>query len=302
MPGQSEAERNLSLPAKLLLSGFAASTAELFTLPFDTVKVRMQVYKYNGPIDCVSKLLAEGGPLIFWNGLAPGLQRQMVFAPLRLSLYPVFSQYIAHITGYDRPRLWHEVLGGMLSGAFAISIANPADLIKTRMQADMKKAPGEPKRYNGVVDAYRKIYRTEGIPAFWTAWFPNVCRNSVINASEVVSYYQAKTFLIENNIMKEGFPLHFVASAFAGVVAVICGNPIDVMKQRVSSGKRLDDGTYQKYKGLGDCFMSTLKEKGPMGFYHGVISNALRLISWNIIMFVSREQYYNLYYNSSKAK
>jgi solute carrier family 25 uncoupling protein 8/9 len=45
------------------------------------------------------------------------------------------------------------------SGAIAIAIANPTDLVKVRLQAEGKLAPGMPRRYAGAMDAYAKIAR-----------------------------------------------------------------------------------------------------------------------------------------------
>jgi len=46
-----------------------------------------------------------------------------------------------------------------LSGAIAIAVANPTDLVKVRLQAEGKLAPGAPRRYAGAMDAYAKIAR-----------------------------------------------------------------------------------------------------------------------------------------------
>lgn len=42
-----------------------------------------------------------------------------------------------------------------------------------------------------------------------------------------------------------------------------------------------------RYKGLFDCIFKTIKNEGPLAFYDGVTANASRVISWNIIMFMS---------------
>ena len=49
------------------IAGFFASA---FSLPFDYVKTALQKSgsKYSGPVDCVVKTLAEGGPLRFYAG------------------------------------------------------------------------------------------------------------------------------------------------------------------------------------------------------------------------------------------
>ena len=44
-------------------------------------------------------------------------------------------------------------------GALAITIANPTDLVKVRLQAEGKLPPGVPRRYSGAMNAYSTIIR-----------------------------------------------------------------------------------------------------------------------------------------------
>lgn len=47
----------------------------------------------------------------------------------------------------------------ILAGAVAISVANPTDLVKVRLQAEGKLPAGVPRRYSGTLDAYFTIIR-----------------------------------------------------------------------------------------------------------------------------------------------
>ena len=44
-------------------------------------------------------------------------------------------------------------------GAVAITVANPTDLVKVRLQAEGKLPPGVPRRYTGALNAYSTIVR-----------------------------------------------------------------------------------------------------------------------------------------------
>lgn len=44
-------------------------------------------------------------------------------------------------------------------GALAITVANPTDLVKVRLQAEGKLPPGVPRRYSGALNAYSTIVR-----------------------------------------------------------------------------------------------------------------------------------------------
>ena len=84
----------------------------------------------------MGKVAAEEGPLALCSGIAPGLQRQFVFAVLRIGLYvPVRDMITVPLAPGQNPTLLLQILAGMTTGALAISVANPTDVVKIRMQA-----------------------------------------------------------------------------------------------------------------------------------------------------------------------
>ena len=85
-----------------------------------------------------------------------------------------------------------RIAAALTSGAIGITVATPTDLVKVRFQSEGVLAPGVAPRYSGVFNAYATIARTEGLAGLWTGLGPNIARNSVINASELVSYDTAK--------------------------------------------------------------------------------------------------------------
>ena len=74
---------------------------------------------------------------------------------------------------------------------------------------------------------------------------------------------------------------------------VIVGSPVDVLKTRIMNAKP------GEYSSIADCVVKTFKE-GPLAFYKGFQANAGRIVSWNIVMFVTlgqvRKQVYERYY------
>ena len=56
------------------------------------------------------------------------------------------------------PSLGQKILTGMITGTIAISVANPTDLVKIKMQAQgVGKILGKPPQYKGCIDCYSKI-------------------------------------------------------------------------------------------------------------------------------------------------
>jgi hypothetical protein len=80
-----------------------------------------------------------------------------------------------------------------------ITVASPTDVVKVRLQAEGRLPPGQPRRYAGAIDAYRKIVAEEGIKGLWTGYGPNLARNCVVNATELVAYDQVNRYIYKQN-------------------------------------------------------------------------------------------------------
>ncbi|CAL4982426.1 unnamed protein product [Urochloa decumbens] len=265
MPGD-QGKVDISFAGRFAASAIAACFAEVCTIPLDTAKVRLQLQKnvvgdaapkYRGLLGTAATIAREEGAAALWKGIVPGLHRQCIYGGLRIGLYePVKSFYVGQDHVGDVP-LSKKIAAGFTTGAIAIAIANPTDLVKVRLQAEGKLAPGAPRRYAGAMDAYAKIARQEGVAALWTGLGPNVARNAIINAAELASYDQVKQTILKLPGFKDDVVTHLFSGLGAGFFAVCVGSPVDV---------------------------------GPLAFYKGFLPNFARLGSWNVIMFLTLEQ------------
>ena len=134
----------LPLPIMMLSGGVAGSIAEILTIPLDTAKVRLQVQsaggKYTGMLHCIRTMAAEEGVSSLFKGLTAGLQRQMVFASLRIGLYePVKRFYVGDKFDGQLIPMHYRIAAGLTTGAFGILVANPTDVVKIRFQGEGKK-------------------------------------------------------------------------------------------------------------------------------------------------------------------
>lgn len=281
----------ISFAETFICSAFAACFAEFFTTPLDVAKVRLQlqrkavgdsVPKYRGLLGTLATISREEGYLALWKGLIAGLHRQFIYGGLRIGLYePVKTLLVGSDFVGDIP-LYHKIFAALITGALAISLANPTDLVKVRLQAEGKLSAGTPKRYYGTWDAYWTIVRQEGLRALWTGLGPNIARNAIVNAAELASYDHIKETILKIPGFTDNVLTHLLAGLGAGFFAVCIGSPVDVVKSRM-----MGDPTY---KSTIDCFAKTLRQEGFLAFYKGFVPNITRLGSWNVVMFLTLEQ------------
>ena len=151
-----------------------------------------------------------------------------MYGGLRIGLYDPVKAALGGGDGFGV-----KVGAGLATGALAICVASPTDLVKVRMQAEGKLPPGAPRRYPSAFGAYRTIVRTDGVRGLWAGLGPNIGRNAIINAAELASYDQVKQGILNSGLLADGAAVHLLAGLGAGFFAVCCGSPVDVVKSRM---------------------------------------------------------------------
>ena len=118
--------------AAFACGGVAACVAEVVTLPIDTCKVRLQLLRKSaaaggsggapslGMLGMFRKVAAEEGVAGLYKGMVPALQRQLVFASLRVGIYSEISERLKE-PGQSTLSLGRKILAGLLSGALGIT-------------------------------------------------------------------------------------------------------------------------------------------------------------------------------------
>jgi len=289
----------------LIYGGFSSCVAETITMPVDVVKTRLQmdgsggsIKQYNGSMDCAGKLVKAEGPGALFKGLPPALVRQSTYGSLRYGLYGPIKNSMGIEKGKPVP-LWKKIIAGGSAGAIASAVANPTDLLKVRLQTDgmAKDAEGKllPKRFNGMVHAFKTIVAEEGVLALWTGVGPTVGRATALAAAELATYDELKGTLLNTGFFTPGLLLTVTTAFGSGYVSTVVSSPFDVVKSRVMGQPMNPDGTGKLYAGMVDCFLKSSKSEGPMSLYNGFWPNFGRVVPRVTIVFVVMEQLKNTF-------
>lgn len=278
-----------SLGVQLGTAGVAACVADLFTFPLDTTKVRLQIQgeggasnKSSGVFRTLINIGRHEGFRSLYSGIVPGLQRQMAFSAIRIGGYETVREKYQEMSGAKTglQMLAIRIAAGVTTGTLAILCAQPTDVVKVRMQAAGGKG-----QYKGVMDAYISIGKHEGFKSgLYRGTGPNIARNCIVNVGETVVYDCAKDYLINSNLMADGIHCHLASAVVAGVTATILANPVDVVKTRYMNSPR------GKYSGVLQLVRATARKEGMGAFYRGFTASCMRLVSWNIVLWLTWEQ------------
>lgn len=139
------------------------------------MKIRLQVA---GEIASGAKISAlsvvkELGLFGMYKGAKACFLRDIPFSAIYFPAYAHTKVKLADENGYNHPL--SLLFAGAIAGVPAASLVTPADVIKTRLQVVARAGQTT---YSGVIDAAKKIYREEGLRAFWKGATARVFRSS----------------------------------------------------------------------------------------------------------------------------
>lgn len=172
----------------------------------------------------LGQIVRDEGVAGLYKGLKPALLREGSYSALRMGLYEPIKELLGATDPANTP-LYLKIIAGGSAGAIGGAIANPADLIKVRMQGDLA-TPGQAPRYPGLFAAFRMIATTEGVVnGLYRGVGPTASRGMLLTAAQLPAYDHIKHTMLNLGVLPEGKPLHFISSFAAGFIAVGVTNP-----------------------------------------------------------------------------
>ncbi|CAF1421363.1 unnamed protein product [Adineta steineri] len=165
----------IPLWAEIMAGGCAGASQVTFTNPLEIVKIRLQVA---GELQSVrrpaaSEVVRELGLRGLYKGARACFLRDIPFSAIYFPAYSHTKKQFADEHGYNDPK--SLFISGLLAGIPAAGLCTPADVVKTRLQVQARK--GQTK-YDGLIDAFKKIYAEEGWRALWKGAGARMLRSS----------------------------------------------------------------------------------------------------------------------------
>jgi hypothetical protein len=289
-PNQQSLTEGEIVVKELLSGGFAGSIGVFVGLPFDIVKVRMQVMasKYSSGIQCFLKSVREDGFLsLYRGGVSPVIANVLINAVLFATDGLVMRILEPDTKNKSKQNPRNHVIAGTIGGFVQCGVLVPFETVKCVMQVDgvMDSGGNAAKRkYTGTFDCAQKIFRSEGLRGLYKGFNATVVREMPSFGIYFTSYKWASSYLEKNEVGK------YTSTALGGSFAGICSwgvvYPADVIKTYVqtasSNGPVLS--SWQVTKKL-------FKKQGWQVFFRGLGPALARAIPVNAVTFLCYEEF-----------
>ncbi|KAK4190009.1 putative solute carrier [Podospora australis] len=233
----------------------------LTTFPLDSVKTRMQTYRYAGFLDCVQRTYQTEKFRGFFRGVTAPMASITLVRTISFSIYQrskyVYSDWVKRNFGVDvmaqvaakgsYPNFWSVATfgaAGMTAGSCITAIACPFELTKLSAQvsvliADKKNCP-KPESHaiaasyqnKGTLKTMRNIIKHRGIGGLYTGFRLHLLRDTLGTGTYFMTYESSKQLLTTlGGDGTQSNPLAvLVAGGLCGIVSWALIYPVDSAK------------------------------------------------------------------------
>jgi len=263
------------------LSGAAAVISKTAAAPIERVKLMVQNQdemikagtlkdRYTGPIDCFQRVIRDEGVLPLWRGNLANCLRYFPTQALNFMFKErIKIMFQASKQDSNAMKFGKNVASGGAAGAASLFFVYSLDYARTRLANDAKssKKGGGEREFNGLVDVYRKTWRTDGIGGLYRGFVVS-CVGIVVYRGFYFGLYDTVKPMMGNVGFWVSFSLGYAVTVTAGLASY----PLDTVRRRMM----MTSGAKEKYKGSIDATFKIIRNEGVPSLFKGAGANILR--------------------------
>ncbi|KAH7918717.1 mitochondrial carrier [Leucogyrophana mollusca] len=170
------------------LAGASATIAsDALMNPFDVIKQRMQVHQseFRSVFTALRVVYRNEGLGAFYVSYPTTLTMSVPFTAVQFTVYEQIKRVLNPSGDYSPVT---HMIGGGLAGGVAAGVTTPLDVAKTLLQTRGSSHDQEIRKVSGMVDAFRIIWRRDGLRGFGRGMSPRVLTHMPSNALCWLSY------------------------------------------------------------------------------------------------------------------
>ncbi|CAG9815631.1 unnamed protein product [Phaedon cochleariae] len=168
-------------------SAFSGAAGAFLGSPFFLVKTQLQSqsaetisvgtqHGHKGALAAFNKIYSNEGFFGLWRGVNAVMLRAVVGSSAQLTSFAMCKDLLAENDFLNSIPLLNSFVSSIISGVFQCLLMNPFDLVSVRLYNQAVDKHGKGLLYDGLLHAFVKIYRSEGVMAFYKGVGANYMR------------------------------------------------------------------------------------------------------------------------------
>uniref|UniRef100_A0A8C5A1H8 Solute carrier family 25 member 25b n=1 Tax=Gadus morhua TaxID=8049 RepID=A0A8C5A1H8_GADMO len=269
----------------LVAGGGAGAVSRTCTAPLDRLKVLMQVHSSKSNSMRIAggftNMVREGGVRSLWRGNGINVIKIVPETAIKFMAYEQIKRLIG--SNQETLGIAERLVAGSLAGAISQSTIYPMEVLKTRLA--LRKTG----QYQGIGDCAKRIFRNEGMSAFYKGYVPNMLGIIPYAGIDLAVYETLKNWWLQSYATDSADPGVFVLLACC-TTSSTCGQlasyPLALVRTRMQAQATMAGGPQMTMCGL---FRHILRTEGPLGLYRGLAPNFMKVIPAVSISYVVYE-------------
>ncbi|KAL8140999.1 hypothetical protein V2J09_007020 [Rumex salicifolius] len=186
-----------------------------------------------------------------------------------------------------------DATAGAFSGAISRTVTSPLDVIKIRFQVQLEPTTQwallsnniyGPSKYTGMLQAFRDIFREEGLRGFWRGNVPALLMVVPYTSIQFAVLHKFKTYMAGSSKAEDHIHLSpylsYVSGALAGCAATVGSYPFDLIRTILAS-----QGEPKVYPNMRSAIVGICKTRGVQGLYAGLSPTLIEIIPYAGLQF-----------------
>lgn len=275
----------LSSAENFVLGGLAAICGKTVAAPLERVKLLIQNERemmlsqrlkisYNGPMDCLKRIISEEGILSLWRGNLANCLRYFPNQSLNFMFKDLIkAQFQMNEQDSGTSKLLKNTFSGSAAGLISLTAVYSLDFSRTRLANDVMS--NQSRQFKGIWDVYKSTVRSDGLVGLYRGYVISCYTVIIYRGCYFGLYDTLKPLLFPDNEhsahLLGSFGLGFGITTFAGMLVY----PLDSIRRRMM----MRSGENVKYKGSIDAATKIYHHEGVKAFYKGALVNVFRSCS-----------------------
>nr|BAC82547.1 ADP/ATP carrier protein [Penicillium chrysogenum] len=213
---------------------------------------------------------------------------------------------------FGMPGFVVDFLMGGVSAAVSKTAAAPIERIKLLIQNqdEMHKQGRLDRKYNGIVDCFRRTAAAEGVVSLWRGNTANVIRyfpTQALNFAFRDTYKSMFAYKKDRDGYAKWMMSNLASGGAAGATSLLFVYSLDYARTRLANDAKSSKGTgerqfnglvdvYRKtHNGIVDCFRRTAAAEGVVSLWRGNTANVIRYFPTQALNFAFRDTYKSMF-------
>jgi len=184
-----------------------------------------------------------------------------------------------------------DFMMGGVSAAVSKTAAAPIERVKLLIQnqEEMLKSGRLDKKYDGILDCFKRVTANEGVASLWRGNTANVIRyfpTQALNFAFRDTYKSMFNFKKDRDGYAKWMAGNLASGGAAGATSLLFVYSLDYARTRLANdNKSAKSGGERQFNGLIDVYKKTLASDGIAGLYRGFMPSVLGIVVYRGLYF-----------------